>query len=84
MLTPETPGTAAELGRDAEKPYAKDQKSHLCQVYTSTASLPVRRSIAVIVVALLLRGLGELLLPSRVRLCGVDVGENEVEDLGVP
>ena len=41
-------------------------------------------SIAVVVVALLLRGLGELLLPARVRLGGVDLWEDEVEDLGVP
>lgn len=80
---PRTPGTAAELGRDAGKPYAKDQMNHLCQVYTSTASLPVR-SITVIVVALLLRRLSELLLPSCVRLRGVDVREDEVKDLRVP
>lgn len=81
--TPRTPGTAAKVGRDADKPYAKDQMNHICQVYTSTASLPVR-SIAVIVIALFLRGLGEFLLPSCVRLRGVDVGEDEVEDFGVP
>jgi hypothetical protein len=42
------------------------------------------RSVAVVVVALLFRRLGELFLPSCVRLHGVDVGENEVEDFGVP
>lgn len=42
------------------------------------------RSVAVIVVALLLRGLGELLLPSCVRLRGVYVREDEVEDLRIP
>jgi len=81
---PRTPGTAAGLGGNAAKPYAKDQMSHHpCQICTSTASLLVR-SIAVVVVALLLRRLGELLLPSCVRLRGVDVGEDEVEDFGVP
>ena len=46
----------------------------------------VHRSVVVVVVivAFLLGRLGELLLPARVCLCGVDVGEDEVEDFRVP
>jgi hypothetical protein len=40
--------------------------------------------VVVVVIALLLGRLGELLLPARVGLCGVDVREDEVEDLRVP
>lgn len=84
MLPPERQAPRPNFDETPTSHYAKDQMSHLCQVYTSTASLPVRRSVAVIVVALLFRGLGELLLPSCVCLRGVDVGEDEVEDFGVP
>lgn len=41
-------------------------------------------SVAVVVVTLLLGWLGEFLLPSCVCLRGVDVWEDEVEDVGVP
>ena len=78
-----TPGTVAKLKRAAAKPYAKDQTNHLCQVYTSRAPFQ-QRSVTVIVVALFLRRLRELLLPSCVRLRGVDVREDKVEDLRIP
>jgi hypothetical protein len=80
-----TPGATRQSWKETPpQPYAKDQMSHLCQVYTSRASLLLQRSIAIVVVTLFLRRLGELLLPSCVRLRSVDVGEDEVEDLGVP
>lgn len=42
-------------------------------------------SIALIfILAFLLGRLGELLLPARIRLRGVDVGEDEGEDVRVP
>jgi len=40
--------------------------------------------VVVVIVAFLLGRLGELLLPARVCLCGVDVREDEVEDFRVP
>jgi hypothetical protein len=43
-----------------------------------------RSVLVVVVIAFFLGRLGELLLPACVCLCGVDVGEDEVEDFGVP
>jgi hypothetical protein len=40
--------------------------------------------VVVVVIAFFLGRLGELLLPARVGLCGVDVWEDEVEDFRVP
>lgn len=50
-------------------------------MYTLHCSVVV---VVVVVVALFLGRLGELLLPKGVCLCGVDIGEDEVEDFGVP
>ena len=83
---PRTPGTAEqEVGRNADnKPYAKDSNE---PPYARFIQVQLRcwyASVAVVVVALLLRGLGELFLPACVRLGGVDIWEDEVEDFGVP
>lgn len=51
----------------------------LC-IYTLHRSVVV----VVVVIALFLGRLGELLLPKGICLCGVDIGEDKVEDFGVP
>jgi hypothetical protein len=43
-----------------------------------------RSVVVVVVIAFFLGRLGELLLPARVGLCGVDVREDKVEDFRVP
>jgi len=75
-------GKAKREEVDPKRKTLKDEEARpnraLC-IYT------LHRSVVVIVViALFLWRLGELLLPARVCLCGVDVGEDEVEDFRVP
>lgn len=80
--------TVGNLAPNKTRPHAKDQKkkeaTYARFIQKITFLFPFFPSVTVVVVTLFLGWLGKLLLPSCVCLCGVDVWEDEVEDVGVP